>query len=378
MPRDYYDILEVSRAAGAAEIKKAYRRLAIKYHPDKNQGNRESEDNFKEISEAYEVLSDPRKREIYDHYGREGLKGRGFGFHDPSEIFREFFGGLGGSIFGDFFGFGSSRRRGPRRGADIDYELEIDLEEAAFGTEKTLEIYRQVPCPSCGGTGAEPGTSRTTCPQCGGAGRIQQAQRTIFGVFSTESVCPTCRGEGTLVKKPCRNCRGRRTVEKKEKVSVKIPAGVDEGAVLRKRGGGEAAAGDGSPGDLNIYIGLRPHDIFKRSGDDIFCELPLSFPLAALGGEVTAPTLSGSRKLKIPAGTQTGRVFQLRGEGITHLHGSGRGDERIQVVVEVPTRLSRQQKELLNRLEQTMIPTNRPLHHGFLDKLKKFMNLEPE
>ena len=376
MPRDYYDILEVSRSAGEAEIKKAYRRLAVKYHPDKNQGDRESEESFKEISEAYEVLSDPRKREIYNNYGREGVKGRGFGFHDPSEIFREFFGG--GSIFGDFFGFGSSRRRGPQRGADIDYELEIDLSEAAFGTEKTLEIYRQVPCPSCGGTGAEPGSSRTTCPQCGGTGRIQQAQRTIFGVFSTESVCPTCRGEGTLVKKPCRNCRGRRTVEKKQKVSVKIPPGVDEGAVLRKRGGGEAAPGDGSPGDLNIYISLRPHEIFKRSGDDIFCELPLSFPLAALGGDVTAPTLSGSSKLKIPAGTQTGRVFQLRGEGITHLHGSGRGDEHIRVVVEVPTRLSRQQKELLNQLEQTMIPPNRPLHHGFMDKLKNLMNLKED
>lgn len=371
--RDYYQVLGVGRDAGAAEIKKAYRRLAVQYHPDKNPGDPEAEGRFKEVAEAFEVLSDPRKREIYDAYGHEGLKGRGFGFHDPSDIFQQFMGAaFGGGIFGDIFGFGGGRSR-PAAGPSIEYELEIGLEEAAGGVEKKINIFRREVCSRCRGEGAEPGSERETCGRCRGAGRVRQARRTLLGTFATESVCPDCGGEGKIVKVPCRECRGQGTVEREREVAVRIPAGVGDGSILRQRGGGESGPRSVSPGDLVIYLKVRQHPIFTRSGDDILCEVTVGFPLAALGGEIRVPTLEGEAGLKIPPGTQSGEVFQLRGLGIPHLHGSGRGDEQITVKVEVPARLSRKQKELLRQFEETYSDKNRPLHKGFLDRFQEFL-----
>lgn len=375
MQRDYYEILGVSRHSNEAEIKKAYRRLAIKYHPDKNPGDLEAEAKFKELAEAFEVLSDNRKRQIYDQFGHDGLKGRGFGFHDPGDIFQQFMGAaFGGGIFGDIFGFGGASRPGPEKGAGIDYELEISLEEASFGVEKKINIFRREPCPHCNGEGAEPGTGRTQCTTCRGLGRVRQARRTLLGTFATETVCPTCEGEGSIVKKPCRKCVGRRWVEREREITVKIPPGVGDGSILRMAGGGEVGPRNGPPGDLNVFIRVQAHSIFKRSGDDIFCEVPISFPLAALGGEVQVPVLDGHTILKVPPGTQNGETFRLRGKGVVHLNGTGRGDEHVRVVVEVPSRLNRDQRDLLNRLEESFSDRNRPLNRSFSEKFHEFLN----
>ncbi len=379
MPRDYYEILGVSRHSEAIEIKKAYRRLAVRYHPDKNPDDPEAEEKFKELAEAFEVLSNDRKRQVYDQFGHDGLKGRGFGFHDPGDIFQQFMGaafggGAGGGIFGDIFGFGGRTRSGPMQGAGIDYEMEISLEEAASGVEKKINIFRRETCPHCDGEGAEPGTDRTQCSTCHGSGRIRQARRTLLGVFTTEAVCPACQGEGSIIEDPCRECGGSRSVEREREVTVKIPPGVDDGSVLRMRGGGEVGPRNGPPGDLNIYLRVQPHPVFKRSGDDIYSEVPISYPLAALGGEIRVPILNGHTELKIPPGTQNGESFRLRGQGIPHLRGSGRGDEHIQVVVEVPTRLNKDQRELLNQLEGSFSDRNRPLHQSFSEKFHTFLN----
>jgi len=375
MPRDYYEILGVSRQADAGEIKKAYRRLAIEYHPDKNPGDLESEAKFKELAEAFEVLSDTRKRQVYDQFGHDGLKGRGFGFHDPGDIFQQFMGAaFGGGIFGDIFGFNGRNGSGPVPGAGINYEMELTLEEAAFGVEKKINIFRRESCPHCDGEGAEPGTDRTECGTCHGAGRIRQARRTLLGTFATEAVCPTCQGEGSIINEPCRECNGSRSVEKEREVTVKIPPGVDDGSILRMPGGGEVGPRNGPPGDLNIYLRVQAHSVFKRSGDDIYCEVPISFPLAALGGEIRVPILKGHTELKIPPGTQNGESFRLRGEGVSHLRGSGRGDEHVRVVVEVPTRLNKDQRELLNRLEESFSDRNRPLHRSFSEKFHAFLH----
>ncbi len=373
--RDYYQVLGVGRDAAAAEVKKAYRRLAVQYHPDKNPGNPEAEERFKEVAEAFEVLSDPRRREVYDAYGHEGLKGRGFGFHDPADIFQQFMGAAfgGGGIFGDIFGFGGGRSR-PSAGPSIEYQMEISLEEAAFGAEKKINIFRRESCPRCRGRGAEPGTDLETCRRCRGAGRIRQARRTLLGTFATESACPDCGGEGEIVKDPCRECRGQGTVEKEREVTVRVPAGVGDGSILRQRGGGEAGPRSGAPGDLVIYLRVPEHPIFTRSGDDIFCTVTVGFPLAALGGEIKVPTLDGETALKIPPGTQSGEVFRLRGKGIPHLHGSGRGDEQVTVNVEVPSRLNKKQKELLRQFEESYSDRNRPLHKGFLEKFQDFLD----
>lgn len=375
MPRDYYEILGVSRQATAVEIKKAYRRLAVEHHPDKNPGNPGAEERFKEVAEAFEVLSDSRKREIYDQFGHDGLKGRGFGFHDPADIFQQFMGAaFGGGVFGDLFGFGGRPRPGPAQGASIDYGLEISLEEAVFGVKKKITIFRRETCPRCKGEGAEPGTGRAECGRCRGTGRIRQTRRTLLGVFATETICPECSGEGSTVKEPCRECKGSRVVEREKEVTVKIPPGVDDGSVLRQQGGGEVGPRNGPSGDLNIYLRVLPHPIFKRSGDDVFCEVPISFPLAALGGEIRVPALEGHTELKIPPGAQSGQVFRLRSLGVPHLHGSGRGDEHVQVTVEVPTRLNRKQREMLNRLEESISDKNRPLHRSFSEKFRVFLN----
>jgi len=368
--KDYYQVLGVSRDATAEEIKKAYRKLALKYHPDRCSGDRTSENKFKELSEAYEVLSDPQKRQTYDHLGYEGLKGGGFGFHDPFEIFREFFGaGFGGGILEDIFDFGRSGRPSVRRGRDLEYELELELSEVYSGVEKTVGVVRNESCPRCGGAGSEPGSSRQNCPDCLGRGQV----RTSAGFFSVVQPCRRCRGEGSVITDPCGQCRGTGVVEKKKKIKVRVPPGVEDGTALRRRGEGEAGARGGTPGDLLVYIRVRPHEFFRRSGDDLYCQVPVSFPAAALGTEVEVPTLNGSTDLKVPAGTQSGRIFRLRGKGIPHLNGSGRGDLHVQVAVETPTALSAEQVELLRRLEQTLTDNNRPRQQGFLGKLKEML-----
>jgi len=370
---DYYQVLEVAREASADEIRRSYRRLALKCHPDRNRDDGEAAERFKEVSEAYEVLCDPDRRRIYDQFGHEGLKGRGFGFHDPADIFRDFFEGFGGGIFGDIFGFGGSRRTGPVRGGDIDYRLEITLKEAARGLKRQIEFFRRRSCDHCRGEGAEPGSRRTPCPSCGGAGRVRRTRQTLFGMMSSESACPACGGEGSTLEKPCRKCRGSGIAEELKRMTVEIPPGVYDGLVLRQRQGGEAGARGGPAGDLNLHIAVLPHEIFEREGDDIHCVVPVTMTRAALGGSVSVPTLEGETELKIPPGTQGGEQFRLKGLGIPRLHSSVRGDEMIRVVVETPVSLTAEQKELLHRLEESLGKRNRPSEKSFFDRLRQLV-----
>lgn len=341
--RDYYEILGVSRNATEDEIKKAYRGLALQYHPDRNPGNREAEEMFKEAAEAYEVLRDPQKRELYDLYGHEGLKGTGFtGFRGFEDIFSSF-----SDIFEDFFGFGTGARRRTRiyaqPGADLRYDLTISFEEAAFGTEIEIEVPKSENCPLCKGTGAAPGTSSSQCPYCQGTGQITHSQ----GFLTISSTCTHCGGEGTLITDPCKECRGTGRVRRKRKIHLTIPGGVDTGSRLRVQGEGEPGLQGGPPGDLYVVIHVEPHEFFEREGDDIYCQIPISFPQAALGTRVEVPTLEGTKPLEIPPGTNSGEVFRIRRGGVKHLRGTGRGDQIIQVVVKTPAQLSERQKELL-------------------------------
>jgi len=354
--RDYYEILGVPRNASQEEIKKAYRRLALKYHPDRNK-SKEAEEKFKEISEAYAVLSDPEKRKLYDMYGHAGIDER----YSQEDIFRSAhahfedifsdlgFGGID-RIFDIFFGGG---RRAPQRGADLRFDMEITLEEAAKGTEKVVRYRRLETCGRCNGTGAEPGSGLITCPACGGSGRVGFTQRTPFGTFSQFTTCSRCGGEGSVVARPCRECGGAGRVERLRKLSVKIPPGVDSGARLRLAGEGEAGEKGAPPGDLYIVVHVREHEIFKRAGNDLYVEVPITFSQAALGAEIEVPTIDGdTEKVKIPAGTQTGEVFRIRGRGMPVLNGYGRGDLLVRVVVRTPTKLSREERELFEKLAE--------------------------
>ncbi len=364
--RDYYEILGVNRNASEAEIKKAYRRLAVKYHPDKNPGDKHAEERFKEISEAYAVLSDAQKRANYDQFGHAGVEGMG-GFSS---------GGFSGSpfedifsdIFGDIFGGGHTRRgaRG-RRGDDLRYNLTISFEEAAFGLETRVQIPRHQDCEACGGSGARAGTAPRTCPTCRGAGQVRYQQ----GFFSLTRPCPDCEGEGRVIDDPCPQCRGTGRVRGKKTISLKIPAGVETGNRLKLTGEGEPGIGGGPPGDLYVVITVEDHPIFRREGNDVICELPVSFTQAALGHEFEVPTLDGKVKLKIPPGTQTGKVFKLPGKGIPVLQGYGRGDQLVVVRVETPTRLTPRQRELLEEFAREGGEDIHPIGKSFFDKVKE-------
>ncbi len=359
---DYYEILGVKKDASKDEIKKAYRKLALKYHPDKNK-EAGAEDKFKEISESYGVLSDDKKRAQYDRFGHAGIDSR----YSQEDIFKninvdDIFGDLGfgggggfGSIFDVFFGggMGGGQRRaktGPRRGADLQYRLNVTLEQAAKGFEAKFSIKRHESCPTCSGSGAKPGTSSKPCQSCGGKGQVRSARKTPFGAFTTVSTCSNCKGAGEVIDVPCEKCRGAGVHSKTEKISLKIPAGVDNGTNLRVRGKGDAGEKRGWPGDLYVVINVKHHPVFERHGNDIYIERDISFPQATLGSEVEVPTLNGDVKLKIPAGTQPGTVFRLRGKGIKSLHGRGTGDQNVKVSVRVPDKMSQEEKILIERL----------------------------
>jgi molecular chaperone DnaJ len=369
--RDYYEVLGVDRGADEASIKKAYRKMAMQHHPDRNPGNKEAEEKFKEANEAYEVLSDASKKARYDQFGHAGVGGNGQGG------FEGFSGsGFGGfdDIFGDIFdmfGGGSGRRRnGPQKGADLKYEYTISFEEAAFGADKDISINRHENCDTCHGTGAKAGTDKKTCPQCKGAGEVRYAQRTPLGQFVNVKTCDTCHGEGTIIEQACDTCKGAGKVRKDRKIHIKIPAGVDTGSVIPLRGEGEPGVKGGPTGDMYIVIRVRPHEIFQRDGNDVICEIPITIVQAALGDEFVVPTLDGKVKYKIPEGTQTGTIFRLKGKGIPNLRGAGRGDHYVKVVVEVPKRLNDKQKELLRQFADQMGEDVHEQRKSFFDKVK--------
>lgn len=344
--RDYYEVLGVPRDADLTTIKKAYRKIAFECHPDRNPGNKEAEERFKEASEAYEVLSNPEKREIYDRFGHDGLRGRGYsGFTDVSDIFSSF-----SDIFEEFFGIGTRRTRtGPVAGADLRYDLEITLEEAALGTKKEISFERYAVCRTCNGSKSRPGSGPKTCPRCKGTGQVGISR----GFFSIRSTCDQCGGVGQVITDPCETCKGRGKVPEKRNVTVKIPAGVDSGASLRLTGEGEAGERGGPYGNLYVVVHVQPHPFFERHGDDLFCRIPISFPQAALGAQIEVPTLEGNYKLEIPAGTQPGELFHIRNKGMPRLRGFGKGDLVVQVDVKVPTSLTPRQRELLEELQRT-------------------------
>ncbi len=339
--RDYYEVLGVSKDATDNDLKAAYRKLALKFHPDRNPGDKEAEENFKEAAEAYEVLHDSQKRQIYDQYGHQGLEGSGFsGFGGFEDIFSSF-----GDIFEDFFGFGGRRggRSRARRGADLRYDLSISFMDAAFGVETTIDIDKHETCDVCDGQGVEPGTQVETCPHCRGAGQVGRSQ----GFFTIRTTCPQCRGAGQFIPHPCKECGGNGQKKIYKKVSVKIPAGVDSNSRLRLSGEGEAGTMGGPPGDLYVFIHTKPHDFFKRDDNDVICQVPISFIQATLGDSITVPTLDGEKNLKIPKGTQFGDVFRFRGEGIPSLRNGHKGDQIVQVTIKTPTNLNKKQEGLL-------------------------------
>jgi molecular chaperone DnaJ len=377
MARDYYEILEVTRTETADGIKKSYRRLAIKYHPDKNPGDKAAEEKFKELGHAYEVLSDPQKRAAYDQYGHEAFDPRarargggggfsGGGFHDPFDIFREVFGGAGGSIFESMFGGGDPS--GPQRGDDLRYDLEITLEEAALGCEKEISVTKLDKCEVCDGSGAEAGAQARTCGTCGGRGQVLTAR----GIFSIAQTCPHCKGQGKIIDRPCKKCRGNGKAERSSKIKLRIPAGVEGGSRLRSQGNGEAGFRGGPPGDLYVVLFVKHHEIFKRDGDDLICEVPVSFVQAALGSEIEVPTLEGRATIKVPAGTQPGTTFRVKGKGIKNLQGYGHGDLHVRVQVEVPAHLSSAQKAKLQEFSAMCDGREAPIASGFFEKAKKF------
>ena len=375
--RDYYEVLGVSKGASEDEIKKAYKKLARKYHPDMNPGDKEAEEKFKEVNEANEVLSDPEKKARYDQFGFAGVDpsygaGAGGGAYGGAGGFD--FGDLG-DIFGSFFGggFGGQQRRNPnapQRGESIRASVSVTFKEAAFGCEKDVTVERSEQCATCKGSGCQPGTTPEICPDCRGSGQVQVQQRTPMGVFATSRPCQKCHGTGRIIHQPCTDCGGQGRVRKRKTIKVNIPAGIDNGQTISLRGQGHAGSNGGPSGDLLITVMVRPHEIFRREGTSVFCEAPITFTQAVLGAELEIPTIDGRVKYTIPEGTQTGTVFRLRGKGIPVLNGRGRGDQYVTVTIETPRDLNREQKEALKRFSETLGEGNYEKHRSFFGKKK--------
>lgn len=369
--RDYYEVLGVDKSADERDIKKAYKRLAMKYHPDRNQGDKGQEEKFKEAQEAYEILMDSQKRAAYDQYGHAGVDPNRGGGHGGGADFGDIF----GDVFGDIFGGSRGRQSRARQGADLRYNLELSLEEAVRGKSVEIRVPTLVGCESCDGSGSKKGSTPTTCPTCHGNGQVQMRQ----GFFAVQQTCPTCSGRGKIIADPCRSCHGQGRVEKTKTLSVKVPAGVDTGDRIRLTGEGEAGENSAPSGDLYVQVHVRDHEIFTRDGNNLYCEVPLSFTRAALGGEIEVPTLEGKVKLKVTPETQTGKMFRLRGKGVKSVRSGGIGDLICKVVIETPVNLSAKQKELLDELEKSMgtgkdVAKNRPKESGFFDGVKKFFD----
>jgi len=365
---DYYEVLQVTRNADDAELKTAYRKLAMQFHPDRNPNNPDAEEKFKSASEAYQVLSDPQKRAAYDRYGHAGVGGGGSGF-DP------FQGGAGvgdlGDIFGDLFGemFGQQRGGGQsrvQRGRDLRYDMTLEFEESVFGKEQEIRIRRMEVCEDCKGTGAAKGKAPITCPQCNGRGQVRFQQ----GFFSIARTCTSCQGAGTIIIEPCPVCRGEARVQREHTLLVKVPAGVEDETRIRYQGEGDAGKSGGPAGDLYVALTVKAHAFFERDGDNLHCTVPVSFPQATLGDEITIPTLEGEATLKIPEGTQSGREFKLRGKGVPHLNSHGKGDLIVEVRVQTPAKLTKQQRELMAQLRETLTVENTPTKRGLFDKVK--------
>ena len=375
--RDYYEVLGVQKGASEEEIKKAYKKMARKYHPDLNPGDKDAEEKFKEVNEAYEVLSDSEKKARYDQFGFAGVDpnfgaggggyggGAGFDFGDLGDIF--------GSFFGGGFGGGQTRRNpnAPQRGESIRMNLTISFEEAAFGCEKELELDRYESCETCHGSGAAPGTSPETCPDCGGSGVVQTRRQTPMGVFASTAPCSRCGGRGKIIKEPCKDCRGSGMVRRRRKIQASVPAGIDNGQTISIRGQGHAGKNGGPAGDLLVTITVRPHELFRREGTSVLCSAPITFPQAVLGAELEIPTIDGKVKYDIPEGTQSGTTFRLKGKGIPALNGRGRGDQYVTVYIETPRNLNREQKEALKKFAEAVGENNYEERKSFFRKFKK-------
>lgn len=377
--RDYYEILGVGRDVTADDLKKAYRKLAVKYHPDKNPGDKAAEEKFKELGEAYDVLSDPDKRAAYDRFGHAAFaqgggapRGGGGGFHDPFDIFREVFGGGGGGggIFEQFFGGGGNGRdaQSRQRGSDLRYDMQITLEEAATGAEKEIDVAKLEACTGCKGTGAESGSRVVTCQTCGGRGQVVSSR----GFFQVSQTCPRCRGTGQSVERPCPKCRGEGRAEQTTRIKLKIPAGIEDGSRLRSTGNGEAGIRGGPRGDLYVVVHVKEHEFFERDGENLYCEVAVNFATAALGGEVKVPTFEGAAVLKIPAGTQSGTVFKLRGKGMPVLSGAARGDLMARLTISVPQKLTAEQKKKVEELAEVLGDDVPAAQKGMFERMKEF------
>jgi len=371
MKMDYYEVLGVERTADDGQLKTAYRKLAMQYHPDRNPNNPEAEERFKACSEAYQVLSDADKRAAYDRYGHAGVSGAGgFGGGNPFQGQGDL-GDIFGDLFGEMFNMGGQRRASrAQRGRDLKYDMQLEFEEAVFGKEEEIKIRRAEVCDDCGGSGSEKGKQPETCQQCGGRGQIRSQQ----GFFSVARTCPVCSGTGSIIRTPCKTCHGEARVTREHTIKVKVPAGVEDNTRIRYSGEGDAGKFGGPSGDFYVVLSVKAHKFFERDGDDLHCVIPVSFPQAALGTEVEIATLEGPETLKIPEGTQSGKEFKLRGKGVPHLNSHGKGDLIVEVRVQTPSKMSKQQKELMKQLAETMTVENAPTSRGLFDKVKDMFN----
>ena len=375
--RDYYEVLGLSKGASPDEIKKAFRKKAMEYHPDRNPDNKEAEEKFKEVNEAYEILSDPQKKDRYDRFGHAGVDpNQGFGGGGGFSGFEDIFGDIFGSFAG---GFGGSRKRnGPRKGADIQARVTVTFEEAAFGTRQEIRITRNEDCPECGGTGAEKGTERITCPHCNGTGQVSKVSNTPFGQFTNVTTCPHCGGQGTIVENPCKKCGGKGRIRKDIKISVDIPAGIDNDSVISLKGQGEPGLNGGPAGDVYVIVQVKPHKIFKRNGSDLVLEIPITYPQAVLGADIVVPTLTDKISYKIPPATQHGTVFRLKGKGVKVVNTNRYGDLYVKVLIEIPKKINGEQKRILQQLEAAYNTGEHEQKKNFMANMKEFFKKDKE